>query len=220
LKDLMQASAEILPRHALNQRRIQNQKSPANMIWLWGQGKNPALPLFKKLYGKTAAVITAVHLLKGIGRLSGMEVIDVPGATGFVDTNYAGKTQAAIEALQTVDAVFLHVEAPDECGHMGNLKLKKQAIEDFDRLIVGRLLSDLKKFGEYAVLALPDHPTPLAVKTHTDDPVPFAMYKTRWESKCKLPRAEEVNAYNEKAAEESGWFVSRGDELLRTFFEL
>jgi 2,3-bisphosphoglycerate-independent phosphoglycerate mutase len=220
LKKLMRESVILLAEHPVNKKRVAEGKKPATMIWLWGQGKKPAFPPFKDKFGKSGAVITAVHLLKGIGACVGFEVINVAGATGFIDTNYRGKASAALETLKTVDVVFLHVESPDECGHMGNVKLKIRAIEDFDKLIVGALLKGMKKFGEFGILVLPDHPTPIAVKTHTDSPVPFAIYKTRLECKQKLPVGVEVAGFNEKTIANSDLFIKKGEELLRLFFEV
>ncbi|MBU0687809.1 MAG: cofactor-independent phosphoglycerate mutase [Candidatus Margulisbacteria bacterium] len=220
LNNLMKESVIFLARHPVNKKRVAEGKKPATMIWLWGQGRRPAFPLFQKVYKKTGAVITAVHLLKGIGKNVGFEVINVPGATGFIDTNYEGKASAAIEALKNVDVVFLHVESPDECGHMGNLKLKIKAIEDFDQRVVGNVLQGLKQFGEFGVMVLPDHPTPIAKKTHTADPVPFAIYKSKLEGKRPLPVESEVSAYNEKAVSASELFVNKGEDLLRLFFEI
>ena len=144
------------------------------------QGYAPALPTFKELYGATGSIISAVDLLKGIGIYAGLDVIDVPGATGYLDTNYSGKAEYALESLKTHDFVFVHVEAPDEAGHMGDIDAKIRAIEDFDRMVVGPILDFARDSDEdYTILVMPDHPTPISLRTHTPDPVPFAIYSTK-----------------------------------------
>jgi 2,3-bisphosphoglycerate-independent phosphoglycerate mutase len=173
---LMASSVKALKDHDVNKARRAGGKAEANCIWLWGQGKKPALPTFKEKYSKTGALISAVDLTKGLGIYAGFDIIDVPGATGWLDTNYLGKAAYGIEALGTHDLVYIHVEAPDECGHTGNLKDKLQAIEDFDRLVVGEVLRGVKEFPHYRILLMPDHATPVAKKTHTDEPVPFVIY--------------------------------------------
>ncbi|HLD34756.1 MAG TPA: cofactor-independent phosphoglycerate mutase, partial [Patescibacteria group bacterium] len=156
---------------------LHEMKTKATMIWPWSPGKLPKLPLFRKKYGVKGAVITAVHLLKGLGKILGLEVINVPGATGYLDTNYVGKAKHALAALKKNDIVFVHVEAPDEAGHEGNVAHKIKAIEDFDRLIVGTILNRVKGQGSWVkLLVLPDHPTPVAKMTHTADPVPFVIW--------------------------------------------
>jgi len=173
---LMQAAQPILAGHTVNARRIAAGKLPANAIWLWGQGPAPTMPSFAEKYGRKGAMISAVDLLKGIGRYAGLEVIDVAGATGNIDTNYKGKVEAALQALKSCDFVYLHVEAPDEAGHEGNTELKVRAIELFDERVVGPVVEGLKKSGEdWRVLLLPDHATPISIKTHSRDPVPFTI---------------------------------------------
>ncbi len=173
LKGLIQDSKAVLEFHPVNVARVKSGKRPANMIWPWGGGPKPSLPLFKEKYGLKAAVISAVDLVKGIGVYAGMEIIDVPGATGLHDTNYEGKADYALKALKDNDLVFVHVEAPDEAGHVKDYKLKVKTIEDLDKRLVGRIVDGLKE--PYAIAILPDHPTPIAVGTHTRDPVPFAI---------------------------------------------
>ena len=176
LRELMASSVPILASHPVNLRRAAQGKRPANMIWLWGQGKAPSMPRFREMWGIEGAVISAVDLLKGMGVYAGLEVIDVSGATGVLDTNYEGKVAACLDALDRVDFVYLHVEAPDEMGHDGLLDKKIEAIRRFDRRIVGPVLAGLEKSGfDWRVLVLPDHPTPIALRTHTSEPVPFAM---------------------------------------------
>jgi 2,3-bisphosphoglycerate-independent phosphoglycerate mutase len=176
LIELMEATRPVLASHPVNKKRVADGKKPANMIWLWGQGPAPSMPTFQERFGLQGAMISAVDLLKGIGTYAGLEVIDVPGATGDIDTNYAGKVQAALEALKRLDFVYLHVEAPDEAGHEGDVGLKVKAIELFDQNVVGPMIQGLKESGEdWRVLLLPDHATPISLRTHTREPVPFAM---------------------------------------------
>jgi len=176
LRVLMEKSREILSEHPVNKKRIKKGLKPANSIWLWGQGKKSSIPSFKEKYGLKGALISAVDLTKGLGVSMGFDIINVKGATGYLNTNYFGKARAALTALKKVDIVYLHVEAPDEAGHNGDIKAKIRAIEDFDLKVVGTVLKGLKRFKDYRVLLLPDHATPIKVRTHTDDPVPFAIY--------------------------------------------
>ena len=175
LRSIMEKSVDILIKHEINQIKLDLKENPANMIWLWGQGKKSKLPLFKESFGVTAGIISAVGLLKGIGKSLGMEVIDVPGATGYYDTDYNAKAKYAIDALNRLDLIFVHVESPDEAGHNGDLRNKILAIENFDHKIVGPIFRWLQANGEYRILVLPDHPTPLKLRTHIADPVPFAL---------------------------------------------
>jgi len=177
--DIIKKSMIILELHPVNLKRIEEGKNPANSIWVWGQGYAPKFTPFQELYGKAGAVISAVDLLKGIGIYAGLDVIEVPGATGYLDTNYEGKANAAIEALKTKDLVFVHVEAPDEAGHEGSIDKKLRAVEDFDSRIVAPILKHAKASDEpFTILVLPDHPTPISLKTHVPDPIPFAVYRT------------------------------------------
>lgn len=177
--DMIKKSMIILELHPVNLKRIEEGKNPANSIWVWGQGYAPKFTPFQELYGKAGAVISAVDLLKGIGIYAGLDVIEVPGATGYLDTNYEGKANAAIEALKTRDLVFVHVEAPDEAGHEGSIGKKLRAVEDFDSRIVAPILKHAKASDEpFTILVLPDHPTPISLKTHVPDPIPFAVYRT------------------------------------------
>jgi 2,3-bisphosphoglycerate-independent phosphoglycerate mutase len=173
LRKTILASRKILASHPVNIARKKAGKNPGNMIWPWGGGKKPSLELFKEKYGLKAAVISAVDLVKGIGTYAGMEVIDVPGATGMHDTNYEGKAEAALKALVNNDLVFVHVEAPDEAGHIRDCKLKVKTIEDLDKRLVGKIFEGLNE--PFAIAILPDHPTPITVGTHTRDPVPFTI---------------------------------------------
>jgi 2,3-bisphosphoglycerate-independent phosphoglycerate mutase len=177
LINIMNQSQMVLFSHPLNVRRKEEGKLTANSVWLWGHGKTPQIETYQKKFGLTGAVISAVDLIKGIGICAGLDIINVEGATGYIDTNYLGKGQAALAALENHDFVYVHVEAPDEASHAGNMQHKLQAIEDFDRLVVGTVLEGIKKFDDYVVLCMPDHPTPVKLMTHTSDPVPFVIYR-------------------------------------------
>ena len=169
---------------------LHEMKTKASMIWPWGQGKSPCMPAFKRKFGLRGAVITAVHLLKGLGKTLGLEVINVPGATGYLDTNYVGKAKYALKALRKNNIVFVHVESPDETGHEGSLRNKIRAIEDFDRYVVGIILKAVRATGypDIRILVLPDHPTPIRVMTHTSDSVPFAIYSSKGKGRKSLPK--------------------------------
>jgi len=175
LLKLMQESRAILEKHEINKVRIDLGENPATMIWLWGQGANPNMPSFKGMFGLDGSVISAVDLVNGIGRLVGLDVVKVPGATGYYDTNYQGKGEYAVECLKKKDFVFVHVEAPDEAGHNGDMREKIKAIESFDKHVVGAVWKYLQSAGEYRVMVLSDHATPVAIRTHVSDPAPFAM---------------------------------------------
>lgn len=209
---LIRASWPILQEHGLNRRRRAQGKRPANSIWLWGQGRSPALPTLKERFGLTGAVICAVDLIRGIGLYAGLTPIRVPGATGYLDTNYEGKVHAALKALQDQDLVFIHVEAPDEAGHKGELTLKIQAIEDFDARVVGPLLVGLKTMGDHRVLVMCDHLTPIAVRTHTSEAVPFVLFDSRHPG-------NNSRAYSEAAAKASGLLLEHGADLLPRLVE-
>jgi 2,3-bisphosphoglycerate-independent phosphoglycerate mutase len=198
LREAILKSKDILEAHPVNVARQKKGKNPGNMIWPWGGGKKPSLPSFREKYGLKAAVISAVDLVKGIGIYAGMKVIDVPGATGREDTNYEGKADAALKALEEHDLVFVHVEAPDEAGHVGDYRLKVKTIEDLDRRLLGRIISGLKE--PYAIAVLPDHPTPIKIRTHTREPVPFAI---------KAPGLEPdgVQRFDEDSAKKGGFGV-------------
>jgi 2,3-bisphosphoglycerate-independent phosphoglycerate mutase len=178
LNGFMMRSTDILSSHPLNRKRIKAGLPPANSLWFWGQGKQLSIPSFMKRYGLRGSMISAVDLTKGLGVCAGFNIIEVKGATGYLDTNYAGKARAAVKALQSVDFVYLHVEAPDEAGHNGDVPAKIRAIEDFDLKVVGPVLKRIGKYGDYSVLLLPDHATPIRVRSHTDDVVPFAIYRS------------------------------------------
>jgi len=180
----------------------------ANMIWLWGQGKSPRMPKFP-LKG---AVITAVDLIRGIGKAIGLKVINVPGATGYLDTNYVGKARYALRSLEKGDFVFIHVESPDESGHEGNIEHKIKAIQDFDKYVVGTILKGIKKYKKYKILVLPDHATPISIMTHSSEPVPFAIYNS-----CKKVKGKGCKGYNEKSIKRSKLRIKQGYKLIDYF---
>ena len=212
LRRHMEESVGILRDHPVNRARIQQGKRPATMLWFWGQGTAVSFPSFQELYGRRAACISAVDIVRGIGRLAGMEILSVPGITGYFDTNYEGKAEHALKALAAgCDLVIIHVESTDEAGHMGDVKKKIQAIEDVDRRLVGPLLEGLRRSHEpFAVLVTADHPTSTTRRTHIPDPVPFALYKTSG------PR-DAITAYNESAVNASTNRVTDGFKLMEVF---
>jgi 2,3-bisphosphoglycerate-independent phosphoglycerate mutase len=176
LRDLMKRSFSLLSQHELNRSRQSRHLNPANMIWLWGQGTTPHIPLFRDRFGIEGGVISAVDLVQGLARLVGLECIDVPGATGYYDTNYQGKGDYAARFLRKSDFILVHVEAPDEASHNADLDQKIKAIENFDQMVVGTVYQELISLPRFRIMVLPDHPTPLRLRTHTSDPVPFACY--------------------------------------------
>jgi 2,3-bisphosphoglycerate-independent phosphoglycerate mutase len=185
LREMMSESSRLLSGHPVNEKRIQEGKAPANMIWLWGQGTAPDMPTLAQRFGISGAVISAVDLVKGLGKYAGLEIIDVPGATGYLDTDYGAKAKYALEALARHDFVYIHVEAPDEASHMGDVREKVKAIERFDLELLEKLLKGLESIGPHRIIALPDHATPLATMTHSADPVPFLLYDSRHVAKSK-----------------------------------
>lgn len=209
---LMRNSNPILESHEINMVRIDLKESPANMIWLWGQGKNPDMPAFFDKYRLTGSVISAVDLINGLGRILGLDVIRVPGATGYYDTDYKGKAKAALKALKTKDFVFLHVEAPDEAGHNGDLREKIAAIERFDQLVVGTILNAYKQKKNFRILVMPDHATPISLRTHTKDPVFFGIFG-------QDILGAGFAGYNEKEAQKSDLYFEKGYELMGYFLK-
>lgn len=207
LCEIMRKSQDILTRHEINNVKLDLKENPANMIWLWGYGKKPALPFFKEKFGVTSGMISAVGLLKGIGKCIGMEIIDVPGATGYYDTDYRAKARYAIDTLDRLDLVFVHVEAPDEAGHNGDLRNKVLAIENFDEKVVGPILRYLKEKGDYRILVMPDHATPLTLRTHTKDAVPFSICGTGITS-------DGTNSFSENSAKGGSYGVVKGEKLM------
>jgi 2,3-bisphosphoglycerate-independent phosphoglycerate mutase len=210
---LMEKAQKMLPGFPANRKRQQAGKKPANAIWLWGQGKAPALLPMTERFGLKGSVISAVDLTKGIGSYAGLEIVNVPGATGYLDTNYRGKADSALREISRKDFVYVHLEAPDEASHNGNLKDKIQAIEDFDGKIVGPILRGLEKIGDFRLLALPDHPTPIVLRTHSPEPVPFVVFSSG--DSGNSPR--EDRHFDEASARKAGWEVDRGHELMEKF---
>ena len=209
---MMRDSYELLKDHSVNQSRIARGKRPANSIWLWGQGKKPSLVAFKEKFGHNGAVISAVDLLKGIGKCAGMFVPDVKGATGYIDTNWSGKVDAALHALQNEgDFVYIHLEAPDECGHRGESANKVKSIELIDEKVLSPLVEGLKQMGEYRIMILPDHPTPLDIRTHSSEPVPYLIF----DSTVALDSG--VTNFNEVTAKNTGIFRDNGPAMMRYF---
>ena len=202
LNKLILDSRKILSSHPVNVDRVKRGLKPANIIWPWSPGKKPKLPSFKRLFGLKGAVISAVSLVKGIGLYAGMSIVNVPGATGFVDTNYEGKAEYALKALKKNDLVVIHVEAPDEAGHLGDFNLKVKAIEDIDKRLIGNLLNNLK--GEYAITVLADHLTPVNVKTHVRGEVPFLVYSKKRKVERSLGCKNLVRCFCEKEAKKTG----------------
>jgi len=209
LMQITNAAQLLFKQHPVNLKREANGKHPANSIWLWGQGKRPQMPTLKEKFNLSGAVISAVDLIKGIGIFAGLDVINVPGATGYLDTNYLGKAEAALEALKTRDFVYLHVEAPDEAAHGGSLSDKIEAIERFDKDVVGTVIDGIAELGDHRILLLPDHPTPVAKMTHTKDPVPFVLYAS---DGYFTPNG--AADYSESAAIASGMKVDPGHQVM------
>ena len=207
--EFMKKGYEVLKNHPVNVRRRAEGKRPANSPWLWSPGQNPSLPSFTEKWGVSASVVSAVDLIKGIGICAGMEVINVPGATGNYSTNYTGKADAAIDAFRRGrEFVYIHVEAPDECGHRGEYDVKHLAIEKIDSLILAPVLKYLESCGEdFKIMVLPDHPTPLDIRTHSPEPVPFFIYDPA-DEKCG------VEVFTEKTCEATGTYIPEGSELL------
>jgi len=209
LLELMNHSQMFLKNHKVNARRKAAGKKEANSVWFWGQGKAPSMPTMMQREGLSGAMISAVDLMRGIGAYAGLEIIKVPGATGWIDTNYEGKAQACLDALKHVDFVFVHVESPDEAGHAGSWDYKVQAISDFDKKIVGPIVEGLRAMGDFRVMALSDHPTPVAHKTHTLEKVVFAVY----------PAIDKIHVeeFDERIRESSPLKFESGVELWKYF---
>ncbi len=213
LKDLMAKSVVFLENHPINRVRKDLKENPASTIWLWGQGKKAAMDKFSRLYGKTGAVITAVDLVRGLAKLVGFDLISVEGATGYLDTNYEGKGQAAIQAIEKYDLVLVHVEAPDEAGHNGNAQQKKKAIEMIDKFIVGPVFEAMKKYPRWRILVMPDHPTPVESRSHCGEPVPFAMAGTEIKGAMQKPFCE-PNSF------QSGFRIEKGSDMMEYFLKI
>ena len=210
LRAIMDRAAAILREHPVNRTRGAAGKPAATSVWFWGQGRRPAVPTLKERFGVEGSVISAVDLVNGLGRLAGLERIKVPGATGFLDTDYAAKARYGLKALERRDFLLLHIEAPDEAGHMGRADLKREAIERIDELIIGPLLRDLPALGEFRLLLMPDHATPCKLKTHSNEPVPFAMLAPASSSHAPARR------YTEAEAARTGVSVTDGYRLIES----
>lgn len=215
LYEMMQASEKILRSHPVNQARIARGLNPATSIWVWGEGTKPSVDNFYEKYGLKGAVISAVDLIKGIAKCAGMESIDVPGATGNCETNWDGKAQAALDALlRGNDFVYVHMEAPDEMGHQGKPEKKKFAVETIDNKVVKFLKDELEARGiDYKMLIMPDHPTPISLKTHVSDPVPYIIYDST------KTNGGSGKTYTEKNGESTGIFVEKGYTLMDKFLD-
>jgi 2,3-bisphosphoglycerate-independent phosphoglycerate mutase len=211
IRDLILRSQDILAHHPVNEKRAVAGQRTANMIWPWSGGAIPAVTPFVEKFGVRGAAISAVDLVQGLGTVAGMSVIKVPGATGMVDTNYEGKVAAAIKALDTHDLVVVHLEGPDEAAHMGDMELKKTGIERFDSLIVKPIMDHLETLDAWRVLLLPDHPTPIPIRTHTSEPVPFLA--------AGADTAGGADSFSEQSAAGTGFVVKNGHELMGLFIK-
>ena len=213
LRQMTYDSLELLDEHPINRRRRDRGEAPANMLWFWGQGRQPDIPSFLGEHGITGSVVAAVDLIRGLGRMVGLRVVDVPGATGYTDTNYLGKGQFALSALEDRDFVWVHVEAADEAAHEGNLDEKIKAIENMDRLVLGTILDGLAASKqEFRILLLPDHPTPIATRSHSDTPVPFVLYSSYAERTSRVP-------FDERALDESELRIEEGHRLIERLLQ-
>lgn len=213
LTDIILRSHSVLENHPINKQRRTEGKDPANSVWFWSAGKKPQMQTYQEMYGKSGAVISAVDLLHGIGVYAGFKVIHVEGATGLYDTNYEGKVKAALEALEEVDLVYLHIEAADEAGHEGDAELKVKCIEALDQRVVKPIMqATINGHEPIAIAFLPDHPTPCSLRTHTHDPVPFVIYKPG-------TPADRVERYDEESVKKGGYGLIENGEFIRKLFE-
>lgn len=208
---MMKDSYDFLMEHPVNKRRIAEGKRPANSIWLWGEGTKPSLPDFKAKYGVDGSIISAVDLLKGIAKCANMDAPDVEGATGYIDTNFDGKADCAIEELKSKDFVYIHLEAPDECGHRNEPDNKVKSIEIIDEKILGKLLSALEEYDDYKIMVLPDHPTPIVTMTHASDAVPFMIYRK------STAKDNGIESFTENTAKNTGNYIEIGYTLMDKF---
>lgn len=211
---MMKKSHELLKNHPINKDRIARGLNPANSLWIWGEGTKPMLSAFSEKFGLSGTMISAVDLLKGIGAGAKMEVIEVPGATGNIDTNFDGKAEAAIKAFENgTDFVYIHMEAPDECGHHGDTDDKIRSIELIDEKVIKPVVEYLKSTtDDFRVLITPDHPTPIALKTHVRDAIPFVLYDSRKDTKLNLD-------YTEENAKSTGLYIDPGHKLIEKLLE-
>jgi len=212
LIDLMARSQQLFSNHDINKVRRDLGENQVSSIWLWGEGKKTLMENFQKRFGLKGATITAVDLARGLSKLIGFDLIDVPGATGFVDTNYEGKGLAAIEGLDKYDLIFVHIEAPDEASHNGNAEMKKKAVEQIDKYIVGPVLDALQNYESWRILVMPDHPTPVSSKAHSSEPVPFAMAGDNISGILH-------KKFSESNAAESGFRIDNGFEIMEYFLK-
>lgn len=210
LIEMMKKSYDILKDHPVNLARIARGKRPANSIWLWGEGTRPSISTFEEIYHIKGGVVSAVDLIKGIGRCAEMEVAEVEGATGYIDTNFEGKANAALDLLERNDLVYIHFEATDECGHRNEPENKVRAIELIDERVLPILFEGLKKYDDYKIMVLPDHPTPIVTRTHASDPVPYLIYH-------KNKEVDGVNTINEETAKATGNFIDFGPSIMPHF---
>jgi len=208
-REIMEISREVFRDHPVNRKRITEGKLPGNSVWFWGQGKAPRIPTYKEKFGLTGSVVAAVDLIKGIGIYAGLDVLQVPGATGYLDTNYAGKAEYALRALEEKDFVLIHVEAPDEAGHNGDVQEKIKAIERIDREMLGPILARVREKGDLRVLLMPDHSTPVVLRTHSQEPVPYVFYPPP-------PGLSTISGlrYTEADARKTGNEIERGTRLI------
>lgn len=213
LLDLMQRSVPILAEHPVNIERVKAGLKPATSIWFWGEGHKPALTTFYQRYGLNGSVIAAVDLVKGLGLCAGLKPVMVPGATGGIETDFSGKARAALDELKRgQDFVYLHIESPDECGHQGSISKKVWSIEQIDSQVVGPVRQELNSFSHIRIMLLPDHPTPIAIKTHSREPVPYLVFDSQ------KPSPEGPNLYDEQAAQ-AGLHVAEGHQLMDLFIK-
>lgn len=210
LLEMMEKSFDLLKDHPVNKARVATGRRPANCIWLWGEGKRPALRPFEALYGIKGGMVSAVDLLKGIANCAGMEVAEVPGATGYIDTDFEGKAKAALDLLTRNDLVYVHFEAPDECGHRNEPENKVKAIEMIDSRVLPILEKGLEQYEDYKILLLPDHPTPIVTRTHASDPVPYLLYQ-------KSAPKTGVDTINEETAKATGIYMENGPAMMPHF---
>lgn len=214
LYDMMVKSYDLLKDHPINKARVAKGLRPANSMWFWGEGVRKELMPFKEKYGLKGSMVSAVDLLKGIGKFARMNVVNVEGATGYIDTNFEGKAKAAVKELENgQDFVYIHLEAPDECGHRYEIKNKVLSLEYIDKRVLGIVLKGLEQFDDYKILIMPDHPTPLSIRTHTNDPVPFLMYHKNGEVEGDIE-------FTEKTASKTGLFIEKGYTIMQKFIEL
>ncbi|MHC4559990.1 MAG: cofactor-independent phosphoglycerate mutase [Planctomycetota bacterium] len=212
LIDLMAHSQQLFADHDINRVRKDLGENQVSSIWLWGHGKRAQMERFQKRFGIKGAAITAVDLVRGLAKLIGFDLIDVPGATGFIDTNYQGKASAAIEALNEYDIIFVHIESPDEASHSGNAEMKKKAIEQVDKYIVGPVLEAVQNYASWRILVMPDHPTPVRTCAHSPEPVPFAMAGDNISGILQ-------STFSEANAAKSGFRIDNGFELMEYFLK-